>query len=343
MNFSIKNKSAPAVIKPKTNHNIFRLKNSKSLPNYLVIKDTDYVPLSFISFPVAARPGFSNWAADSYYPYWRNYPKSFKNQLTTINTYDSYDKNEKYINDLISTNVNRYDIGSIEDLQKEEDYTIDVKEKIINETLKNQKAALHYIETEIGKFNLRYHISDIKQIYGRDSYKNIFDRVNNGLSQNHWQHGVFDFTEHRLRLSKYLASFGFLAIIENENFNVLFSYMVKTEMVPYIKMCMVLGEEPHPDALELWVNDKLDVTRGEYKNIRSKYRKEVKKDAQQKGIKIENCSNINDSIFKSYNLPKFKKMADKKEWYNFVSSGLLDAFAYQQLCNKREVNFNLYL
>lgn len=155
-----------------------------------------------------------------------------------------------------------------------------------------------------------------------NSYQDVFNSFS----------GINLWRKFSLRNANYLTNLGCLAITDkvtsgninmvrnlNPNVTILACYMVKAEMIPYIRMCFLMGEKPHPDALELWVKSDLDIPKGPYNNIRSKYRKEVKKSAVDRGIKIYEFPDLTSMIFHSAELPTFRRIKDRKDWYKQVS------------------------
>lgn len=67
---------------------------------------------------------------------------------------------------------------------------------------------------------------------------------------------------------------------------------VKPELVGYVKQCLFLGEEIHPDALTIVVKKGFDHKSFIYKGLRSAYRKHILKPAKISGIEIKEVDNI---------------------------------------------------
>ena len=150
-----------------------------------------------------------------------------------------------------------------------------------------------------------------------NSYDDLFDGV---IKNNFWNH-------YALRSGAYITNLGYTAFCNNtrEDYKTLFCFVAKREMIPYLRMCYLMGEEPHPDALELWTIEDLDVVKSQY-NIRSKYRKFIKVEAERSGIKIVTWPDLDKLLFHNADLPKFKKLSEKKEWVDRASNEFLDAY-----------------
>ena len=286
---------------------------------HLTIKTSDYVPLYSLGFFKLDRD-YSISHSNRFIGF-NDFTEITKNHLVKIKYYKKQDgqiKNDT-IDKFLDNNIVPHDwyISRSEYSSKEFNLELIDKEiEIHKENLKEVKEKLLCNSPSLS-------FGNIPTRYGRASYSNVFNSVN-GLGQGYYASNVFTGVTHSLRNADYLTNLGFTAKFNSNNIEVLFSYMVKVEMIPYIRLCMLLGEEPHPDSLELWVNDTLDVPRGPHKNIRPRYRKEVKLFAESRGIKIEESSNLNADIFKSYKLPTFKNMVERRQWYNFIGSAVLN-------------------
>jgi len=157
------------------------------------------------------------------------------------------------------------------------------------------------------------------------SYADLFTSIK---TRNYWQ------LTH-LRSGKFVTNLWFAAEAEYETHSraigpgsevkTLFCAMAKREMIPYLRMCYLMGEDPHPSSLELWVRDDLDVTRGAYKNLRPKYRKELKKTVEESGIKIVEMPSLDDVMYHKINVPKFKRLSERGVWYKERSEEFLQS------------------
>ena len=67
---------------------------------------------------------------------------------------------------------------------------------------------------------------------------------------------------------------------------------VKPELVGYVKKCIFLGEDIHPDALTITVRKGFDHKSFVYKGLRSAYRKNILKPAKAEGIEIKEVDKI---------------------------------------------------
>ena len=179
--------------------------------------------------------------------------------------------------------------------------------------------------------------------YSENSYSNIF--------KNYKEVNLWKKTD--IRSGSYLTNLGFLANIKKDtsrssvrlhdiDIKTLCCVMVKAEMIPYIKLCALLSEPPHPDALELWVREGFDVTRGEFKNIRPQYRKHVRKEMIKEGIKIVTVPSIDDVMYYKTDSVKFKSITERLKHTEDIS----DVFLHTQhigLLLKNNHNLNLQL
>ena len=145
-----------------------------------------------------------------------------------------------------------------------------------------------------------------KDRYVGNSYYDVFDNL---VNKNQWGYA-------RLRIDSYITNSWYLAHfnsaekVRSKSVTTLCCMVVKHEMLPYIRLCSLLGESPHPDALELWVRKGFDVPKGDFKNIRTHYRKNVRKVAIDSGIKIVTVPCIDSLLFHTYKPKKVKSIAD---------------------------------
>jgi len=286
---------------------------------HLTIKTSDYVPLYSLGFFKPARD-YSVMHSSRFIGY-NDFTEITKNYLVKIKYYKKQDGQIKnsIINRFLDNNIGSHDWYVLRGEYSSKEFNLELIDKEIEIHKENLKEVKEKLLCNSSSLSL----GNIYPMYGRASYSNVFNSVN-GLGRGYYGSNLFTSAAHSLRNADYLTNLGFTAKFNSNNIEVLFSYMVKVEMIPYIRLCMLLGEEPHPDSLELWVNDTLDVPRGPHKNIRPRYRKEVKLFAESRGIKIEESSNLNADIFKSYKLPTFKNMVERRQWYNFIGSAVLN-------------------
>ena len=158
-----------------------------------------------------------------------------------------------------------------------------------------------------------------------NSYADLFTSIK---EKNYWQLT-------NLRSGMFLTNLWFAAEADYEpvsgvigpgsEVTTLFCVMVKREMIPYLRMCYLMGEDPHPDALELWVRDDLDIPKGEYKNLRPKYRKELKKIITDSGIEVVEMPSLDDVMYHKINVPKFKRLSERGVWYAERSAEFLES------------------
>lgn len=95
----------------------------------------------------------------------------------------------------------------------------------------------------------------------------------------------------------------------------LYVTVVKSIHIPYLTLCMVLGEDPQSSIYELWVNPEFDVVRSKYKGLRPHYRKHIKAVANRQGIPIIEKDNIQEELYDSISLPaEVKSIKGRREW-----------------------------
>ena len=139
------------------------------------------------------------------------------------------------------------------------------------------------------------------------------------LNEDYW-------IKHELRTKDYITNFWFLSELgPNDKVKPLFSMMVKKEHVPYVRMCYLLNQTPHPEALQLWIREDFDVPRSEYKGLRPKYRKFIKTLALEAGHEIVTKPTLND-MFASITIPKFKRLNERKDWMKGQSTEFLQHY-----------------
>ena len=89
----------------------------------------------------------------------------------------------------------------------------------------------------------------------------------------------------------------------DRSYTPLYILSCKRDDIDYVRKCIMLNREIHPDAVKLFVNEDLDVTRGDFQSIRPSYRKNVKKPLLQQGVEIITVSNF-DNMFNRITKPK---------------------------------------
>ena len=195
-----------------------------------------------------------------------------------------------------------------------------------------QKSLREYVYKEDLNFNIPQ-----MSYPSNSSYLELFDHIN---YSNSWDNK-------KLRSGNFISNFWYLGIenggpsyysdLDERGITTLCCLMAKREMIPYIRMCSLLGEEPHPDALEFWVRDDLDVAKGTYKNLRPHYRKRMKKEVVDSGVKIVELPSLDNLLFHSLKQPKFSRIFEIKNWKRERGDEFLQHFKTRKKC------FDLYL
>jgi hypothetical protein len=104
----------------------------------------------------------------------------------------------------------------------------------------------------------------------------------------------------------------------------LFVLVTKPEYVEYIKKCLMLGEDFHPDAVKLLVNSELDITRTYYRLLRPRYRKHIKTVCEKKGIEIITTSDFSE-VFKTFEIPKSFTIEGYQESVDKIASKFIES------------------
>ena len=190
-----------------------------------------------------------------------------------------------------------------------------------------QKSLREYVYKEDLNFNIPQMSYPINS-----SYLELFDHIN---YSNSWDNK-------KLRSGNFISNFWYLGIenggpsyysdLDERGITTLCCLMAKREMIPYLRMCSLLGEDPHPDALEFWVRDDLDVAKGTYKNLRPHYRKRMKKEVVDSGVKIVELPSLDNLLFHSLKQPKFSRISDSKNWKRERGDEFLQHFKTEKKC-----------
>jgi len=182
--------------------------------------------------------------------------------------------------------------------------------------------------------------------FSGNSYADIFDAC---LNRNGW------YITH-IRSGSYITNLWYLANYNNsvnswrntdsdlpsKGLSTLSCLMVKAEMLPYVRLCSLLNEPPHPDALELWVREGFDIPKGEFKQIRPHYRKHIRKAAIDAGIKIVTVPDIDELMYYKHTPAKAKSIAERKKNAEAVSDEFID-FKSVEIFARNTNNLNLSL
>jgi hypothetical protein len=86
------------------------------------------------------------------------------------------------------------------------------------------------------------------------------------------------------------------------------------------------------------VDKRLDVAKGEYKNLRSRYRKEIRQEVLTSGIEIKEVDSVNELLFYKPAIPKFKTISDKKQFLDAASQELVELLVLEESFAGSEIN-----
>lgn len=118
----------------------------------------------------------------------------------------------------------------------------------------------------------------------------------------------------------------------------IWSIMTKRENYNYLRMCYVANVEPVEGVLEFWIRSDVDVTRGNYKNLRSRYRKHLKPKLIASNIQIREFDDLD--IFRELKTPSFRTPSAKRDWAKEIAKETILAKRNDQLI-RSEGSFNL--
>lgn len=147
-----------------------------------------------------------------------------------------------------------------------------------------------------------------------------------------------------MRNANYYTNGMFLATLDNRmesyekgEMTPLWSMMTKRENYNYLKLCYATNTEPIKGTLEFWMRNDIDVVRGNYKNLRSRYRKILKPILIENEIEIKEFDELD--LFHKAVVPKFKTPSEKRSWSKTIFS---EALSCINDVNQLRVNgFNL--
>jgi hypothetical protein len=184
-----------------------------------------------------------------------------------------------------------------------------------------------------------------KPSYSGNSYADMFDAC---LRRNGWAVA-------HIRSGSYITNLWYLANYNNsantwrsqeqdlpsKGLSTLCCLMVKSEMLPYVRLCSLLNEPPHPDALELWVREGFDVPKGEFKQIRPHYRKHIKKAAIDAGIKIVTVPDIDKFMYHRHTPAKAKSIAERKNNVEAISDAFINSKSVEIFARNSNISLSL--
>lgn len=223
------------------------------------------------------------------------------------------------------------------------DHTFKELKYLYTEYAANLKRIKEELAEGVHKSKWTYEIK--KPRYSGNSYADIFDAC---LRRNGW------YMTH-IRSGSYITNLWYLANYNNsandwrrtetdlpsKGLSTLSCLMVKAEMLPYVRLCSLLNEPPHPDALELWVREGFDVPKGEFKQIRPHYRKHIRKAAIDAGIKIVTVSDIDKHMYHTHTPVKAKSIAERKSNTEAISDTFIDFKSVQIFARNSNINLSL--
>lgn len=218
---------------------------------------------------------------------------------------------------------------------------------VLTHLYRSYAANLKALKAELAKgvYKSKWTYEIKKARYSGNSYHDIF---NSCLRRNEW------YVTH-IRSGSYINNLWYLANYNNsanswrrpeedlpsKGLSTLCCLMVKTEMLPYVRLCSLLNEPPHPDALELWVREGFDVPKGEFKQIRPHYRKHIRKAAIDAGIKIVTVPDIDKIMYHKHTPTKAKNIAERKKNVEEVSDIFIDSKSVEIFAGNININLSL--
>ena len=318
-----------------SNDNIVDHSSNRSLYGLnIYCKTEDYVPLFTMYRPPCSEPSWhrTSWLKDSLKDGLSDNAKGqhYLHKRARV-MYDDGTRLEK----IIGSNANNLIPG---------DSTFKELKYLYTEYAANLKRIKEELAKGLHKSRWAYEIK--KPGFSGNSYADIFDAC---LRRNSW------YMTH-IRSGSYLTNLWYLANYNNsvnnwrstdsdlpsKGLSTLCCLMVKAEMLPYVRLCSLLNEPPHPDALELWVREGFDVPKGEFKQIRPHYRKHIRKAAIDAGIKIVTVPDIDELMYYKHTPAKAKSIAERKKNAEVVSDAFID-FKSVEIFARNTNNLNLSL
>ena len=120
---------------------------------------------------------------------------------------------------------------------------------------------------------------------------------------------------------------------ENGNMEILVAIVTKPKYMPIIRASFILDEPIDTRLLQLWVRDDFDIPHTEFKNIRPRYRKQIKAVCADAGMPIIDVTKKDFlSLFNHYTMPKTNNPKEYKECtsnlYNQFITNEGDDFTY---------------
>lgn len=169
------------------------------------------------------------------------------------------------------------------------------------------------------------------------NYENIFDKIQ-GI--NHWFIG-------NLRASNYLLNLGFLSTYNvtmspngehGVDFQPLFSFVVKSEDIKYLRLCYLTGKPIDTNLLELWMLKGFEDKDTPYKLMKMNYRKYLKEWITENQIKVVEKEDLTSALFTKIEQPALKTIKERNNWLNETKSDFFNHLVFkQELENKRGI------
>jgi hypothetical protein len=158
-----------------------------------------------------------------------------------------------------------------------------------------------------------FHIPNIISDLSFSNYENIFDYIK---TNNLWAMG-------NLRTSNYLLNLGFMATYNvrtdsdgqyTVDFQPLFSFVVKSEHIKYLRLCYLTGTPVDTSVLELWITKGFEDKETPFKLMKMNYRKYLKEWVTENKIRVVEHDNLTSALFTQLETPALKTLKDRSSW-----------------------------
>lgn len=160
------------------------------------------------------------------------------------------------------------------------------------------------------------------------NYENIFDKIQ---GVNHWFIG-------NLRASNYLLNLGFLStynvtVLNGEHtvdFQPLFSFVVKSDDIKYLRLSYLTGKPIDTNLLELWMLKGFEDKDTPYKLMKMNYRKFLKEWVEENQIKVVEKEDLTSALFTKIEQPALKTIKERTNWLNETKTDFFNHLVFKQ-------------
>ena len=269
-------------------------------------KNKEYIPLYAVKFPITRTQD---------YPMLNDFLPIKKEATRILMPFGLNSVFHKLIRDSLTRLLHRKSNRTIVfEARHDEELTKFIAAKLLKASVLAVKRMLTFdVSYSLCAFNEATTINSVREYsMGAGSYHALIRNIHQG---NHW-------VKHSLRSASYDINLGTCLHLDDVNKikTSLFSLMIHSSYIPYIRLCKLYNEDPLNEVYEFWVNSEFDIPRSEYKSLRTQYRKKIKPLVEASMIPIIEKDDLFNELFDTIGLPSsIKSIREKRNWLTSIA------------------------